>query len=63
MSVYCPVPKCESRPYADMETLRAHIKKAQAEGDINHIEIADLEGWDERSDGLPVKKAEDLEPT
>jgi len=58
--VYCPA--CD-KPYANMEALRAHIKKAQTEGDDLHIDIADLEGWDERSDGKPVKSASDLEPT
>lgn len=63
MAVYCPVPKCETRPYPDMETLRTHLKKAQAEGDQNHIDIVDLEGWDETSLGKAVKMAADLEPT
>lgn len=63
MVVYCPVPKCENRTYADMEALRTHLKKAQAEGDENHIDIIDLEGWDETSAGVVVQKASDLEPT
>jgi hypothetical protein len=63
VAVYCPVPKCEPRPYADMDALRAHLKKAQAEGDQNHIDIISLEGWDEVSDGTTVKKVSDLEPT
>lgn len=63
MAVYCPVPKCEPRPYADMDALREHLKKAQAEGDANHIDIIDLEGWDETAAGLAVKSASDLEPT
>lgn len=63
MSVYCPVPKCDHRPYPDMEAVRTHIEKAAAEGDQNHIDIAELEGWNETSSGTPVKSAEDLEPT
>jgi hypothetical protein len=46
-----------------MEALRTHLKKAQAEGDQNHIDIIMLEGWDEISTGAVVKKAADLEPT
>lgn len=63
MAVYCPVPKCETRSYPDMEALRTHLKKAQAEGDQNHIDIIMLEGWDEVSDGTADKLAKDLEPT
>lgn len=63
MAVFCPVPKCETRPYADMEALRTHLKKAQAEGDTNHIELIMLEGWDEVSTGEAVVKAADLETT
>jgi hypothetical protein len=46
-----------------MEKLRAHLKKAQSEGDDNHIDIIELEGWDETSSGTPVKTADDLEDT
>lgn len=63
MAVYCPVPICDSRPYADMEALRDHIKKALAEGEPNHVDIVDLEGWLETYSGLPVKKAADLDLT
>jgi hypothetical protein len=63
MSYYCPVPKCDQRPYGSLEAVRTHLKKAQAEGDPNHIDIADLEGWDETSDGKVVKLATDLEPS
>lgn len=63
MAVYCPVPKCEHRPYPDMEALRKHLKKAQAEGDQNHIDIIMFEGWDETAAGVAVKKAADLEET
>lgn len=63
MAVYCPVPKCDRREYPDMEALRTHLQKAQAEGDPNHIDIVELEGWDETSTGVIVKKASDLEPT
>lgn len=63
MVVYCPVPKCERRTYANTEELLTHLKKAQSEGDPNHIDIVILEGWDERSDGVPVKMAKDLEET
>ena len=59
MTVYCPA--CD-KPYADMETLRTHLKKAQ-EGDILHIDVIDLEGWDETSLGKVVKNATDLEET
>lgn len=60
MTVYCPV---DDKPYENMELLREHLKKAQAEGDREHIDLIMLEGWDETSLGKPVKKAEDLEET
>lgn len=60
MTVYCPV---DDKPFPDMEALRAHIKRGEIAGDANHIDIADLEGWDETSLGTPVKLAKDLEPT
>jgi len=41
---YCPA--CD-KSYPNMADLRIHIKKAQNEGDANHIDIALLEGWDE----------------
>lgn len=46
-----------------MEAVRTHLKKAQAEGDPNHIDLIDIEGWDETSAGEPVKTASDLEVT
>lgn len=58
--VYCPA--CD-KPFANMEALRAHIKRGEIAGDANHIDIADLEGWDETSLGKPVKLAKDLEET
>lgn len=44
---YCPVPKCERNQYPSLEALQTHLKKAVAEGDANHIDIIELEGWDE----------------
>lgn len=41
---YCPA--CH-KPYPDMAALREHLKKAQTEGDDLHIDIIELEGWDE----------------
>lgn len=58
--VYCPA--CD-RSFSSMDKLRAHIKRGQAEGDDIHIDIADLEGWDETSTGVNVNSASDLEPT
>lgn len=60
---YCPVPKCEHRTYETLELLREHLRKAQTEGDQNHIDIIELEGWDTNSDGATVKTPDNLEPT
>jgi hypothetical protein len=43
-SRYCPV--CH-KPYGDWAALKTHLQKAQTEGDQNHIDIIELEGWDE----------------
>lgn len=43
-SRYCPA--CH-KPYADWATLKTHLQKAVSEGDIFHLEIVELEGWDE----------------
>ncbi len=45
---YCPVAKCDRREYDSLEAVQVHLKKAQTEGDQNHIDIAELEGWDEK---------------
>lgn len=45
---YCPVPKCEHRTYPTLDALKIHLKKAQAAGDENHIDIVILEGWEEK---------------
>lgn len=42
---YCPA--CD-RAYPDMETLQTHLKKAQTEGDAIHIDVIELEGWDDK---------------
>lgn len=60
MTVFCPV---DDRPYDNMTQLLTHINKAVTEGDTNHIDIAQLEGWDETSAGVIIKSATDLEPT
>lgn len=60
---YCPVPKCENRTYPTWDDLKLHLKKAQAEGDQNHIDIIELEGWDVTSAGTNVKTVSDLEPS
>lgn len=44
---YCPVPKCQPREYESLEALKEHLRKAQTEGDANHIDLILLEGWDE----------------
>ena len=43
-SRYCPA--CH-KSYADWAALKEHLRKAQTEGDLNHIEIIELEGWEE----------------
>lgn len=45
---HCPVPKCDRRTYPTLEAVKAHLKSAEAEGDLNHIEIKLIEGWDEK---------------
>lgn len=45
MPEHCPA--CD-QPYPTMEALQTHLKKAQSEGDPNHIDIIELEGWDEK---------------
>lgn len=60
---YCPVPTCENRTYPTYEELRNHLAKAKAEGDDNHIDIIELEGWDVTSSGEIVRSAADLEET
>ena len=40
---YCPM--CD-RSYPDWEALRTHLKKSQAAGDENHIDIIILEDWE-----------------
>jgi hypothetical protein len=49
-SVYCPV---DNKPYATMILLKEHLKKAAAEGDQNHIDIIELEGWEEKIVEVP----------
>jgi len=44
---YCPVAKCDRRPYASKQDLLEHLKKAEAAGDQNHIDIIKMEGWHE----------------
>lgn len=44
MTQNCPA--CD-RGYPDLATLNTHLKKAQAEGDKNHIDIIALEAWEE----------------
>lgn len=48
--VYCPA--CDE-PYPDLAALRTHLQKAVSEGDKLHIEIVELEGWEETSSGTP----------
>lgn len=60
MTVYCPA--CD-RPFDNMTQLLDHINRGKREGDEIHIDIAQLEGWEETSDGKIVKTAEDLEET
>lgn len=43
-SRYCPA--CH-KPYGSWTALKKHLQKAQTEGDQNHIDIIELEGWDE----------------
>jgi hypothetical protein len=43
-SRYCPA--CHGS-YPDWTALKTHLQKAQTEGDLNHIEIIELEGWEE----------------
>lgn len=43
-SRYCPA--CH-KPYGSWAMLKEHLRKAQTEGDLNHIEIIELEGWEE----------------
>lgn len=43
-SRYCPA--CH-KSYADWTALKEHLQKAQTEGDQIHIEIIQLEGWEE----------------
>lgn len=50
--VYCPA--CDN-PYDTMVELREHIKKAQTEGSQIHIDIAELEGWDEKITEVPTE--------
>ena len=50
--VYCPV---DDKPYDTMQELKEHMQKAIDEGDENHIEIAQLEGWDERIVEVPTE--------
>jgi len=44
---YCPVAKCDRRPYDSKQDLLVHLKKAEAAGDQNHIDIIQMEGWHE----------------
>lgn len=60
MVVYCPA--CD-KPYQNMEELRAHLRKASGEADEIHIDVIELEGWDETYAGEVVKSASDLDPT
>lgn len=60
MTVYCPA--CD-RPFDNTTQLLDHINRGKREGDVIHIDIAELEGWEETSDGKIVKTAEDLEET
>lgn len=41
---YCPA--CH-KPYSDWVTLKKHLQKAVNEGDTLHLEVVELEGWDE----------------
>lgn len=41
---YCPA--CH-KPYPDWAALKTHLQKAVSEGDILHLEVVELEGWDE----------------
>ena len=43
-SRYCPA--CH-KSYGDWAALKKHLRKALSEGDTNHIDIVELEGWDE----------------
>lgn len=60
---YCPLPKCENKTFTSYKKLREHLRKAQAEGDQNHIDIIELEGWDTNSDGETVKTVDQLDPS
>lgn len=46
MTEFCPA--CD-KPFLTMKLLKDHIDRARTgpEPDDNHIDIADLEGWDE----------------
>lgn len=49
---YCPA--CD-RKYKNWEELRVHLQKAVIEGDLNHIDIIELEGWNEIMSSLVGK--------
>lgn len=41
---YCP--ECD-RPFGSLELLLEHFDRARGEGEENHMEIIELEQWDE----------------
>lgn len=43
--VFCPA--CD-RSYSSLEKLQAHLEKARSDGDEIHIDVIDVEGWDEK---------------
>lgn len=53
MTVYCPV---DDKSFDSMADLKEHLKKAQTEGDELHMDIIDLEGWDENVKVVPSEK-------
>lgn len=53
MPKYCPVCDCD---YGSWDALREHLKKAEAEGDVNHIDVIILEEWDLAAEGVPSEE-------
>lgn len=45
MTYYCPA--CD-KPYEGYNALLGHLDKAQKEGDDIHIDVIELEGWNEK---------------
>lgn len=56
---FCPA--CD-RSYADWSALVEHLKKAVAEGDQVHIDIVELEEWEEVLKATVVQGVVQVEP-